>query len=476
MPFFRLASCVGVVSALVALTSCSHTTTAGTSAIRAVGANGSVYGGQQPISGSTIQLYAVGTTANNSSSTPLLTQAVLTDANGGFTITGLYTCPSSDAYVYITATGGNPGFSGTISNSHIVLMAALGQCGSLSASTFIHVNELTTMAAAWALKEFTNGQYDTIGSDPSYASQLADGFQLANYLANNATGTAVGPNLPPNTQVPVAQLNTLADVLTTCVNSNGDVFADSSPCENLFEAVTGSFTTTEDTFSSAVRIAGSPSNSLIVNLFNDVPAQSPFQPTVSAAPTAWNLDLIPTNLTETPIITYTTPFNNGVTPSTVTITDATPNAVIYYTAVYAHGTTLASQPTQSSTLYTAPFVLTDQTTVAAVAIAPGKALSTSTYLFIPNYGSKLLPPVARTPPGNYHVPPGQTLHVSFATMAQMATHYTTDGSTPTVNSPTPNVVFGVPITSTTTIQAITTESLYITSDVAFFTYTIDQSP
>jgi hypothetical protein len=49
---------------------------------------GSVHGGQQAVSGSTIQLYAVGTTGDGSAATPLLTQAVTTDASGDFNIAG----------------------------------------------------------------------------------------------------------------------------------------------------------------------------------------------------------------------------------------------------------------------------------------------------------------------------------------------------------------------------------------------------
>src|SRR5258707_8469010 len=54
----------------------------------------SVHGGQQPVSGGTLQLYAVGTTGDGSPATPLLTQAVTSAANGIFDITGLYTRPS----------------------------------------------------------------------------------------------------------------------------------------------------------------------------------------------------------------------------------------------------------------------------------------------------------------------------------------------------------------------------------------------
>src|ERR1700743_3011274 len=54
--------------------------------------SGSVHGGQQPVAGASIQLYTVGTTADGSAATPLLTSTVTSDATGSFTITGLYSC------------------------------------------------------------------------------------------------------------------------------------------------------------------------------------------------------------------------------------------------------------------------------------------------------------------------------------------------------------------------------------------------
>ena len=71
-----------------------------------------MHGGQQPITGSTIQLYAVGGGGDGTASTPLLTQTVVTDTNGGFNITNDYTCPTASTLVYIAASGGNPGYGG----------------------------------------------------------------------------------------------------------------------------------------------------------------------------------------------------------------------------------------------------------------------------------------------------------------------------------------------------------------------------
>jgi hypothetical protein len=96
------------------------------------GIRGNVHGGQQPVANSTIRLYTVGTTGDGSSATPLLTQTVTSDANGNFSITGLYSCTNA-TYVYFTATGGNPGLPSA--NPDIALMNAFGPCSSLNTGT-----------------------------------------------------------------------------------------------------------------------------------------------------------------------------------------------------------------------------------------------------------------------------------------------------------------------------------------------------
>src|SRR5271155_2258824 len=90
------------------------------------GVHGLVHGGQQPVTGSTIQLYAVGNTGDGSAATPLLSPAPVTDANGGFNISGTFNCPSPSSLVYIVATGGNPGLATGSNNPALSLMAALG--------------------------------------------------------------------------------------------------------------------------------------------------------------------------------------------------------------------------------------------------------------------------------------------------------------------------------------------------------------
>ena len=246
---------------------------------------GRVMGGQQPIAFSAIALYAAGSTGYGSaftysSGTSLLgTHNVQTDALGNFTITGDYTCPSASTPVYLVATGGNPG-SGT--NANVALMAALGPCSNLQITTFINVNELTTVASVWALSPFMTG-ISNVGTSPTNSIGLVNAFATVNKLVSTTTGITPGPSLPSGATSPTAKINTLGDILAACINSTGGVHGDGSPCGTLFAntAVNGVFPT--DTITAALNIAQHP-NQNVAALNALAVAASPFQPTLGSAP------------------------------------------------------------------------------------------------------------------------------------------------------------------------------------------------
>jgi hypothetical protein len=181
-----------------------------------------------------VQLYAVGTTGDGSAATQLL--STTTDADGDFTLSGL-TCPSPTTPVYYLATGGNPGLSAGTNNPNLALMAAVGPCGSLTTSSFTVINELTTVAAVYALAPFIASP-TSIGSSPANSSNLAANFTLASQYVNINTGSAPGTNVPAGSTVPVAELNTLGDILAVCVNSAGGTAGDNTSCGNLFSLTT----------------------------------------------------------------------------------------------------------------------------------------------------------------------------------------------------------------------------------------------
>ncbi len=243
---------------------------------------GQVHGGQQPVAGALIQLYAAGTTGYGTAATPLLTNAVHSNATGGFSITSDYTCPAN-AQVYLTATGGNPGLAPSTNNAALAMMTALGPCSSLSASTFINVNELTTVASVWSLARFLS-DVPQLSTSPTNLTGLTNAFAAVNQVVNTSTGTMPGPALPTNATLPTTRLNTLADILSACINTAGGTSGDGSPCGNLFTAATpaGAAAPT-NTLAAAALIARNPA-SQVAALFALSVSNAPFQPTLTAAP------------------------------------------------------------------------------------------------------------------------------------------------------------------------------------------------
>ena len=152
---------------------------------------GRVRGGQQPVSGAAVQLYAVSTSGDGTAAAPLLASTVLTDNNGAFSITGGYQCPSANAFVYLVAKGGNPGLPTATDNTALSEMVALGRCGALNAGSFVSVNEVTTVVSVMALSTFMTS-YAALGSSASDQYVLASAFDEVSLLVNTASGTTPG--------------------------------------------------------------------------------------------------------------------------------------------------------------------------------------------------------------------------------------------------------------------------------------------
>ena len=145
------------------------------------------------------------------------------------------------------------------------------------------------------------------------------------------------------------------------------------------------------------------------------------------------------------------------TPQTVTLSDSTPGAIIYYT-------TNGSTPTTSSPVYTGPITISTNTTLQAIATANGYTASSDA---LGIYQIMALAPSFSPSPGTYNTP--QTVTLSDATPG-VTIYYTTNGSTPTTSSP----VYTSPITisSNTTLQAIAVGNGYGTSPDALGIYQI----
>jgi len=251
---------------------------------------GTAFGGQQPIVGASLQLYAANLTGYGSAAQPLLpANTITTDSNGGFNITGQYTCPTPDAPVYLVATGGSTG--GSASNPNLTEMAALGSCSALQANTSTTVskiNEVTTVAAAYALAPFMTGVAG-MGTSPVNTTGLNFAFADVNQLVDNATGRSPGTDLPQGASLPLTQLHALANSLAACVNSTGGTAGDSTSCGTLFAAATPpGGTAPTDIVSAVIDIVQHPGQN-VAAIYALAAGNVPFHPTLTTAPNDWTL-------------------------------------------------------------------------------------------------------------------------------------------------------------------------------------------
>jgi hypothetical protein len=255
--------------------------------------HGEAYGGQQPVTGMMLQLYAVGGSGYGSVATGLFSPTISTDSSGNFSFPTGY-CPSGSPAVdvYLVGIGGVPiaGATGGVQNPNLALMVALGPCNSLTGGTHIRMNELTTVAAVWALAPFMSGNthsYLNVGTSSTNATGLSLAFEAASEVVNTSNGTFPG-TLPTGATLPTTELNTIADILEACVNSKGGVENDGSACGTLFfDAPSGSAYPT-DTITAAMNIAQNPANN-VGNLWSIASATSAFKPDLGSAPNAWTV-------------------------------------------------------------------------------------------------------------------------------------------------------------------------------------------
>ena len=199
---------VAVVSCALLLSGCAGvnltTNTSQTSTVQGAILRGIVHGGQSPISGAHVYLFAMPNNgywagpgipaSSNNASISLLNSSVLsqspaggqdangnyyvtTDSGGNFTITNDYTCPNTyEGTSYLYSVGGNPGLAPGTNNAAATLLAGVDGC---NASSYRVVNEVSTVAAIYAFAGFI--------TDPTHVS--SSGSTLAQTALFNAAGT-----------------------------------------------------------------------------------------------------------------------------------------------------------------------------------------------------------------------------------------------------------------------------------------------
>jgi hypothetical protein len=282
---------------------------------------GSVYGGQQPVVGAHVYLYAAGTTGTagkdipastaNASQSLLMSSGsnvqsdgtnyyVTTDSTGSFSITGDYTC-NSGTQLYFYVIGGNPG-AGT--NSAAAFLSGVGACPSgattLPSNAFFAINEVTTVATAYALAGYASDALH-VSSNSSVsgntaaelaATGMANAMANVSNLVNLSTGAALSTTPGGNGSVPQPEIDTLANILASCINSSD---ATPSGCTNLFSAALSDGTsgsTPADTATAAINIAHNAGQNVATLYGLQSGVTAPFVPDLSAQPSDFSMQVI----------------------------------------------------------------------------------------------------------------------------------------------------------------------------------------
>jgi streptogramin lyase len=246
--------------------------------------DGKAMAGKQPLIGATVQLYVAGTSGNGSSGSALLTSSLTTDANGAFTVPAGYICPLASSQIYVVARGGKAGAAATSANSAVVLLTALGACNQVVAASQVVVNEVTTVAATYALSQFLSLGAN-LGSSSTNLVGLDNAVATALALADIRGGSIPGLTFAPNGASPAARIYSVANLLNACVASS----ASGNACSALFSATTpagGSAPT--NTLDATLNMVRNPAVN-VASLYALSSGSSAFAPALVAAPADWTL-------------------------------------------------------------------------------------------------------------------------------------------------------------------------------------------
>ena len=362
---------ISVVSASVFLSGCGS----GVIGLGPVTGNadqlqGTVLGGQQPIAGANIKLFAASVTGRGSAATSLLSSSVATDASGKFSLAGLFKCVNASDQVYVVATGGNTSSAPNVNHS---LMTALGNCGDLTSSTPISVNEVTTIASVYALAPYMNtGSYD-VAANSSETAALANAFTTVRTLANLGTGTSISTGTIGTTPV-LNKLNALSNSLASCIDSSN-----TAPCGAFFAAATPPSSTAvpANTVAAILDIALN-TNHDVAQIYTLSGSESPFQPALSSSPPDWSL--FASAAQTAPVITWATPsaitYGTALSAAQLNATASVPGSFAYSAAI---GTILPAGSNTLSVTFTPTDASTYATATKTVSLVVNKATPVVTW-------------------------------------------------------------------------------------------------
>jgi streptogramin lyase len=260
---------------------------------------GTVEGGTSPISGASVTLYAAG---NAYAANATVLASTTSDSSGDFTMT--YSVPATATGLYVVALGGNvipdnkkaPGSKAAVlgGNSAIGLMGLVGIANAAPPS--IVINEFTTVAAEWALAQFTDATGQVIGAPTSNVigfgnaigrsqvnlADITTGMPAIFWSSSGVTEASCTGGTPPVNCDGLERMDTIANILAACVQSAS---SSSAECTTLFANTAGTTTL------QAAHVMATNPVANVANLFMLQSESPPFAPNLGAAPDGWEIAL-----------------------------------------------------------------------------------------------------------------------------------------------------------------------------------------
>jgi hypothetical protein len=234
---------------------------------------GRVIAGEEPVSGSSVTLYAAGTIIAESLG------GDTTDREGNFRIR--FRQPTGSGIIYAVARGGTP--RGNASpNDALVFLSVIGEVGGRPDT--VTLNELTTIASVWTNAQLLKGSA-IIGNGTGTYNAAGNVENLVNIetggpapvIENAVNGSSTGV---------LATVNTLGNIVHSCA-----VASPADSCGILFSAATPpGWDTPSNTLEALHNIALNPASN-VNEIFSLLPGNKPYFPVLDAPPRAWTISL-----------------------------------------------------------------------------------------------------------------------------------------------------------------------------------------
>ncbi|MEU8522736.1 NHL repeat-containing protein [Streptomyces sp. NPDC048577] len=244
------------------------------------GQSGTVLSGDTPVPSAEVSVYQAG---DEKGSAPRRLARTRSDGRGRFHVA--YRRPDDpSAVLYLTADSGRPPRRGTGAHRTppVRLVTVLGTAREHRGGTGkVVLNERTTVAAGFALAQFTEGA-EVSGPHPGLQNAAAVAHNLADITTGKVAKTL---STPPNGDRTSAlrTFNSLSDILAGCTEGR--------TCDELFRlARRPGQPAPRDTFQAAADIARAPGHD-VAALFALSSAAPRYRPALRSAPDAWTIAL-----------------------------------------------------------------------------------------------------------------------------------------------------------------------------------------